>query len=120
MGDGGPPISRGERHDLSQADGEGGRNSAIGAGSDAARGDLIRPGAAVRRLAGDVPPARLTMREIECLAWAAQGKSEWEMSRILGISEHTAEKHLINARVKLGAVNRAHAVATAIRRGLIL
>ncbi len=64
-------------------------------------------------------PACLTARELECLAWAAQGKSEWEMSRILGISEHTAEKHLINARVKLGAVNRVHAVAMALRRGVI-
>ena len=61
----------------------------------------------------------LTPRERECLNWAARGKSEWEISQILGISEHTSEKHLLNAKTKLGASNRVHAVAEAIRRGLI-
>ena len=62
---------------------------------------------------------RLTPREIECLAWASNGKSEWEISQILGISEHTSEKHMINARKKMGALTRTHAVAEAIRLGLI-
>ena len=61
----------------------------------------------------------LTPRETECLKWAAEGKSEWEISQILGISEHTSEKHLLNAKRKLGAVNRVHAVAEAIRLGYI-
>lgn len=61
----------------------------------------------------------LTPRERECLKWAAAGKSEWEISQILGISEHTSEKHLLNAKFKLGAVNRVQAVAEAIRRGYI-
>jgi len=61
----------------------------------------------------------LTPRERECLQWAAVGKSEWEISQILGISEHTSEKHLLNAKSKLGAVNRVQAVAEAIRRGYI-
>ncbi len=61
----------------------------------------------------------LTAREIECLKWAAEGKSEWEISAILDVSEHTADKHLSNAHRKLGAANRAHAVALAIRWGLI-
>jgi DNA-binding CsgD family transcriptional regulator len=71
------------------------------------------------------PPAdpgdglRLTPRERECLQLAATGKSEREISRMLGISEHTSEKHLLNAKGKLGAVNRVQAVAEAIRRGLI-
>ncbi len=61
----------------------------------------------------------LTKREAECIRWAAEGKSEWEISRILGISEHTSEKHLLNAKAKLGAANRVQAVAEAIRRGYI-
>lgn len=61
----------------------------------------------------------LTERETECLRWAAVGKSEWEISQILGISEHTSEKHLLNAKSKLGAANRVHAVAEAIRLGYI-
>lgn len=63
--------------------------------------------------------SRLTRREAECIRWAAAGKSEWEISRILGISEHTSEKHLLSAKTKLGAVNRTQAVAEAIRQGYI-
>ncbi len=62
---------------------------------------------------------KLTPREVECLKWAADGKSEWEISVILMVSEHTADKHLANAHRKLGAANRAQAVANAIRWGLI-
>ncbi len=62
---------------------------------------------------------RLTPREVECLKWAADGKSEWEISVILNVSEHTADKHLANAHRKLGAANRAQAVANALRLGLI-
>ena len=61
----------------------------------------------------------LTPREIECLKWAADGKTEWEISAILHVSEHTADKHLANAHRKLGAANRSHAVALAIRWGFI-
>ena len=66
-----------------------------------------------------VEHVELTPRERECLKWAAVGKSEWEISQILGISEHTSEKHLLNAKHKLGAVNRVQAVAEAIRRGYV-
>jgi LuxR family quorum sensing-dependent transcriptional regulator len=66
-----------------------------------------------RKLSGVTP------REVECLKWAAEGKTEWEISEILSISQHTADKHLSNARRKLGAANRAQAVANAIRWGLI-
>ncbi len=61
----------------------------------------------------------LTEREAECLKWAAEGKTEWEISEILTISEHTADKHLSNARRKLRAANRTQAVANAIRWGFI-
>jgi LuxR family quorum sensing-dependent transcriptional regulator len=64
--------------------------------------------------------AKLTKREVECLRWAASGKTEWEISCILHVSEHTADKHLANAHRKLGAANRAQAVANAIRWGILL
>jgi DNA-binding CsgD family transcriptional regulator len=63
--------------------------------------------------------AKLTPREVECLKWAADGKTEWEIAAILNVSEHTADKHLANAHRKLGAASRAQAVAHAIRWGLI-
>jgi DNA-binding CsgD family transcriptional regulator len=53
----------------------------------------------------------LTPRERDCMAFVAEGKSDWEISVILGISQSTAKFHVDNARRKLGAVNRAQAVA---------
>lgn len=53
----------------------------------------------------------LTPRERDCMAFVSEGKSDWEISVILGISQSTAKFHVDNARRKLGAVNRAQAVA---------
>jgi LuxR family transcriptional regulator, quorum-sensing system regulator BjaR1 len=63
--------------------------------------------------------ARLTLRELETLSWIAAGKTDWEISVIFGISEKAIAKHVYNIRMKLGAVNRAHAVAEAFRTQLI-
>lgn len=52
----------------------------------------------------------LSPREIECLKWAAQGKSAWETGRILGISRHTVAFHLDNAKAKLGVRSTIQAV----------
>lgn len=46
--------------------------------------------------------ALLSPRELECLEWAAEGKSAWEIGRILGISRHTVASYLENAKEKLG------------------
>lgn len=62
----------------------------------------------------------LSRREIECLKWSAEGKTSWEIARILVLSERTIVFHLSNAAQKLGAINRRHAVARAIALGLIL
>lgn len=58
--------------------------------------------------------AELTRRETECVQFAAAGKSNWEIARILGIKEDTVKKTLGRASAKLDTVNRAHLVATAI------
>ena len=44
------------------------------------------------------PPPRLTDRQRDCLLWAARGKSDWEISRILGVSHETVTEHLKHAR----------------------
>ena len=62
---------------------------------------------------------RITEREIQCLQWASIGKTAWEISVILSISERTVGFHLANAAVKLQANNRTHAVITALKKGLI-
>lgn len=62
---------------------------------------------------------RLTARQEECLYWTAQGKTSWEVSNIVGISEATANFHLKNAVVKLDASNKCHAVSKAISHGIL-
>jgi DNA-binding CsgD family transcriptional regulator len=63
--------------------------------------------------------AVISAREKEVLNWLKQGKSSWEISVILGISESTANYHVYNIMRKLEAVNRPQAVAAAVRLGLI-
>jgi LuxR family quorum sensing-dependent transcriptional regulator len=73
------------------------------------------------RLDGDavrVAPG-LTERERMVLSWVAAGKSSWEIGCILSISEHTVNSHIERAVSKLGAANRAEAVAKAIMLDLI-
>ncbi len=53
------------------------------------------------------------------LNWIKEGKSSWEISVILGVSERTIKFHVCNVMRKLDAVTRTHAVAIAIEQGLI-
>jgi DNA-binding CsgD family transcriptional regulator len=61
----------------------------------------------------------LSPREMEILKWIGQGKSSWDISMILGISERTVNFHVNNIKQKLEVVNRTQAVAIAIQLGLI-
>lgn len=61
----------------------------------------------------------LTARETECLKWTAAGKTAWEISKIIRVSESTAVFHLKNAINKLHVTNRSHAVAKAIAQSRI-
>lgn len=76
------------------------------------------------RLAQEIKPyayqaTNLTGRELECLHWAAAGKTSWEISNILCISERTVVFHIGRAVEKLGVSNRRQAVAKAVTLGLI-
>ena len=70
-----------------------------------------------------IPPEqdrpRLTPRERDSLAFVADGKTDWEISVIMGVSEATVRFHVDNARRKLGAVNRAQAVARLSIHGML-
>ncbi|MBB5720345.1 DNA-binding CsgD family transcriptional regulator [Stakelama sediminis] len=44
----------------------------------------------------------LTRRQRDCLIWAARGKGDWEISRILGVSEETVAKHFRAACERYG------------------
>lgn len=61
----------------------------------------------------------LTSRETDVLNWVARGKSAWEIGEILNISKSTVDDHARRAARKIGAVNRTHAVALAVRDGII-
>ena len=61
----------------------------------------------------------LTVRELDCLAWIAAGKTDWEIAQILSISELTVNSHVRNILRKLNAMHRAQAVAKAIVNGMI-
>lgn len=63
--------------------------------------------------------AVLTPRQRDCLLWAFHGKTAWEIGRILNIAERSVVFHLENARRKLGASSRQHAVIKALLDGYI-
>lgn len=61
----------------------------------------------------------LSGRERDVLCWAAQGKTAGETAMILGLSVETVHHHLTKAQKKLTAVNKTHAVAIAMHRGIV-
>jgi two-component system, NarL family, response regulator len=71
----------------------------------------------------DVPPSgsrgKLTRRQREILQLLADGGSTAAAARQLGLSEETVKTHTKNVLARLGARNRTHAVAIALRECLI-
>ena len=63
--------------------------------------------------------ALLTQRELDCLRWAANGKTDGEIAEILSIARWTVVTYLQNAKIKLNCSNRTSAVATALSLGII-
>jgi len=61
----------------------------------------------------------LDKNELETLTLFANGKSAEEIAASLKVSKSSVRNYLIVAARKLGARNRAHAVAIAVRSGLI-
>ena len=65
----------------------------------------------------DLP--KLTRRERDVLSWTSQGKTAWEVSVILGMSEKTVNFHLGNAMRKLGVSSKHQAVLKCVAAGLL-
>lgn len=65
------------------------------------------------------PESRLSKREVECLRWAAIGKTDMEISMIMSRSRATVRFHIHNAATKLNAVNRSQTVFKAAQLGYI-
>ncbi|KUM82986.1 MULTISPECIES: response regulator [Streptomyces] len=91
----------------------------------AAEGRTVLSPAVASRLVSAVRSPRapanepLSAREREVLALVAQGTSNREIARELFISEATVKTHLTHLYAKLGVNDRAAAVATAYRRGIL-
>ena len=65
------------------------------------------------------PEDPLTGREAEVVKLIAEGMTGRQIADILGISEHTVERHRANVLEKLGLRDRVALTRYAIRRGLI-
>jgi DNA-binding NarL/FixJ family response regulator len=102
---------------------------ALGGG---ARGFLVAAPGPPDLSAGAVPAPRavpvadvggqartLSAREIQVLALAADGLSNPEIARELGLSALTVKSHLARMTRRLGARDRAHLVLLALRAGVI-
>jgi DNA-binding NarL/FixJ family response regulator len=74
---------------------------------------------AVMRRATTPAPPKLSGREAEVLALLADGLGTGEIASSLYMSESTAKTHITHIYQKLGAANRAQALVTAMRLGLL-
>ncbi|RYG90218.1 MAG: LuxR family transcriptional regulator [Alphaproteobacteria bacterium] len=61
----------------------------------------------------------LTDRQRDCVLWAARGKTDWEISQILGVSHETVIGHLKQARERYGVSKRALLAVRALFDGQI-
>ena len=62
---------------------------------------------------------QLTDRQRECVLWAARGKSDWEIARILGLSHETVIQYLKRARERYGVSKRTVLAVHALFDGTI-
>jgi DNA-binding CsgD family transcriptional regulator len=69
--------------------------------------------------AGEFDKSSVSPREVDCLHWAARGKTNWEIGEIFKISENTVRYHLKNVFAKLGSNTRSSAVNRAPCVGII-
>lgn len=69
-----------------------------------------------RRIPSD---CELSKREVECLRWAAVGKTDREIATIIDLSHATIRYHINRASEKLNAVNRAQTVFKAGQLGYL-
>jgi DNA-binding CsgD family transcriptional regulator len=63
--------------------------------------------------------SQLSPREIECLQWAAAGKSDVDIAVLVGIKPATAHFHIEQAKKRLGVKTRVEAVAVGLLHGFI-
>ena len=80
--------------------------------------DVARTIWGVRSLRVD-PPPRLTDRQRDCVLWAGRGKGDWEISRILDVSEETVARHIRHGCYRYGVHKRASLFIRTIADGTL-
>lgn len=90
----------------------------------AAAGEIHLDPAAAKALTAALRAPRsavdaLTPREREVLVLVAQGSSNRQIGRHLGVTERTARTHVSNILTKLGLASRTQAALWAVREGLV-
>jgi PAS domain S-box-containing protein len=93
--------------------------SPIGAAATPPSGEIAEPGHAAEREAPPSGGRRPSARELEVLGLLAEGATDPQIAKQLGLSPATVQTHVRNAKAKLGARTRAQAVALVLERGLI-
>ena len=63
--------------------------------------------------------ASLTPRELDVVTLVAEGRTNREIGRRLGVAERTARTHVSNILTKLGLASRTQAAMWAVREGLV-
>jgi two-component system, NarL family, response regulator len=82
-------------------------------------GKRFIPNEVTQHLNGFFPEMALTPREVEVLSLVARGFGNKEVGDVLGTAPGTVKAHVQSILAKLGAKDRTHAVAIALRRGII-
>ena len=80
--------------------------------------EITGPHSAASECAPPACSARLTRREVEVLRLIAAGKSNRQIAAALYLSPRTAERHVANIYLKIGAHSKAEAAAYALHHGL--
>lgn len=57
---------------------------------------------------------RLTQRQFDCVVLAAQGRSDWHIAQLLGISRDTVHQHMEDAKKRYGVASRTQLVVRAL------
>ncbi len=113
-------IGQPDPHESAEADSFAGLQTKAYRVSDYLLDILVRVQAKFeRKTAAQRAPQSLSTRELTVLKWMKEGKTNWEIGRIIGLSERTVRFHVGSIFEKLNVTSRTQAVARALGAGLI-
>lgn len=84
---------------------------------EAARRLVLRNDKPKRVQGAPIVSQTLTQRQFDCLVLVAKGKSDWDIGRLLGISDQTVHKHIEESKRRYGVSTRMQLVIRALFNG---